>query len=150
MMLQKHEFPHDASEEIAPDAGAARQDGLRGARRRAVSRGTPQCRTSAGRSGAVRRPLCSPALFVVCNSPRAGSALPPAVWRGAARHRDAPRRADEAGGGAASTFTQMIAAQAARMRDAFRRAGQEAVTGFREVLEAMMDEDLKRLFEGTA
>ena len=45
---------------------------------------------------------------------------------------------------------ELSEAQAARMRDAFRRAGPEAVTGFREVLEAMMDEDLKRLFEGTA
>ncbi|WP_375260574.1 MarR family winged helix-turn-helix transcriptional regulator [Palleronia sp.] len=40
--------------------------------------------------------------------------------------------------------------QTARMRDAFRRAGPEAVAGFRTVLEEMMDEDLKRLFEGTA
>lgn len=40
--------------------------------------------------------------------------------------------------------------QTARMRDAFRRAGPEAVAGFRTVLEEMMDDDLKRLFEGTA
>lgn len=40
--------------------------------------------------------------------------------------------------------------QTARMRDAFRRAGPEAVAGFRTVLEEMMDEDLKHLFEGTA
>ena len=40
--------------------------------------------------------------------------------------------------------------QTARMRDAFRRAGPEAVAGFRTVLEEMMDEDLKRLFEGVA
>lgn len=40
--------------------------------------------------------------------------------------------------------------QTARMRDAFRRSGPEAVTGFRTVLEEMMDDDLKRLFEGTA
>ncbi len=41
-------------------------------------------------------------------------------------------------------------AQTARMRDAFRRAGPEAVAGFRRVLEEMMDEDLRRLFEGAA
>ena len=45
---------------------------------------------------------------------------------------------------------ELSEAQAARMRDAFRRAGPDAVTGFRDVLEAMMDDDLKRLFEGTA
>ena len=41
-------------------------------------------------------------------------------------------------------------AQTARMRDAFRRAGPQAVAGFRAVLEEMMDDDLKRLFEGAA
>ena len=41
-------------------------------------------------------------------------------------------------------------AQTARMRDAFRRAGPESVTGFRRVLEEMMDEDLRRLFEDVA
>ena len=41
-------------------------------------------------------------------------------------------------------------AQTARMRDAFRRAGPDAVQGFREVLEAMMDDDLRQHFEGTA
>ena len=41
-------------------------------------------------------------------------------------------------------------AQTARMRDAFRRAGPEAVAGFRRVLEEMMDEDLRRLYEDAA
>lgn len=35
-------------------------------------------------------------------------------------------------------------AQRDRMRAAFRQAGPEAVAGFREVLEAMMDSDLRR------
>lgn len=35
-------------------------------------------------------------------------------------------------------------AQRTRMRDAFRAAGPEAVTGFRTVLEQMMDADMKR------
>ena len=34
-------------------------------------------------------------------------------------------------------------AQRDRMRSAYRRAGPEAVAGFREVLEAMMDEDMR-------
>lgn len=38
---------------------------------------------------------------------------------------------------------QLSNAQSARMRDAFRRAGPEAVAGFRTVLEAMMDEDIR-------
>ncbi len=37
-------------------------------------------------------------------------------------------------------------AQRARMRAAFRDAGPEAVQGFRHVLEAMMDADLKRAY----
>ncbi len=37
-------------------------------------------------------------------------------------------------------------AQRARMRDAYRKAGPEAVTGFRQVLEAMMDPDMRRHF----
>lgn len=37
-------------------------------------------------------------------------------------------------------------AQRARMRSAFRTAGPDAVTGFRTVLEAMMDPDLLRHF----
>ena len=35
-------------------------------------------------------------------------------------------------------------AQRARMRAAYREAGPEAVTGFRAVLEAMMDKDMRR------
>lgn len=35
-------------------------------------------------------------------------------------------------------------AQRHRMRDAFRQAGPEAVAGFRQVLEAMMDSDMRR------
>lgn len=38
-------------------------------------------------------------------------------------------------------------AQRARMRSAFREAGPEAVTGFRTVLEQMMDEDSRRMFQ---
>jgi len=37
-------------------------------------------------------------------------------------------------------------AQRARMRDAYRKAGPEAVSGFRTVLEAMMDPDMRRHF----
>lgn len=38
---------------------------------------------------------------------------------------------------------QLSDAQRARMRAAYRAAGPEAVAGFREVLEAMMDSDLR-------
>lgn len=38
-------------------------------------------------------------------------------------------------------------AQRDRMRAAYRAAGPEAVTGFRQVLEAMMDDDMRRQFE---
>lgn len=41
---------------------------------------------------------------------------------------------------------QLSDAQRARMRAAFRKAGPEAVAGFRQVLEAMMDADMKRNF----
>jgi len=37
-------------------------------------------------------------------------------------------------------------AQRRRMRDAYRAAGPEAVTGFRQVLEAMMEPELRRYF----
>ncbi len=37
-------------------------------------------------------------------------------------------------------------AQRDRMRSAFRHAGPEAVAGFKQVLEAMMDSDLRRLY----
>ena len=43
---------------------------------------------------------------------------------------------------------ELSIAQRARMRDAFRHAGPEAVAGFRTVLEAMMDPDMRRRFEG--
>ena len=38
-------------------------------------------------------------------------------------------------------------AQRARMRVAFRTVGPEAVSGFRQVLEAMMDEEMRRHYE---
>lgn len=38
-------------------------------------------------------------------------------------------------------------AQRDRMRYAFRAAGPEAVTGFRQVLEAMMDDDMRHAYE---
>ncbi len=37
-------------------------------------------------------------------------------------------------------------AQRARMRAAYRDAGPEAVAGFRQVLEAMMDADMRRAY----
>ena len=43
------------------------------------------------------------------------------------------------------TFERELSdAQRARMRDAFRSVGPEAVQGFRHVLEAMMDSDMRR------
>lgn len=39
-------------------------------------------------------------------------------------------------------------AQRARMRAAYRAAGPQAVAGFRQVLEAMMDPDLRRQYQG--
>ncbi|MYF89747.1 MAG: MarR family transcriptional regulator, partial [Boseongicola sp. SB0676_bin_33] len=39
---------------------------------------------------------------------------------------------------------ELSTAQRARMRAAFRQAGPEAVAGFRRVLEAMMDGDMRR------
>ncbi|WP_323765917.1 MarR family winged helix-turn-helix transcriptional regulator [Marinovum sp.] len=39
---------------------------------------------------------------------------------------------------------QLSDAQRARMRAAYRKAGPEAVAGFRQVLEAMMDADMRR------
>jgi len=38
-------------------------------------------------------------------------------------------------------------AQRGRMRTAYRNAGPEAVTGFRKVLEAMMDPDMRRRYQ---
>lgn len=45
---------------------------------------------------------------------------------------------------------ELSEAQRARMRDAYRQAGPEAVAGFRAVLEAMMDPDQKRYYDGAA
>jgi len=42
---------------------------------------------------------------------------------------------------------QLSDAQRDRMRAAYRAAGPEAVTGFRQVLEAMMDEDMRRRYD---
>ncbi|GHF32951.1 MarR family winged helix-turn-helix transcriptional regulator [Seohaeicola zhoushanensis] len=42
--------------------------------------------------------------------------------------------------------TRLSDAQRARMRAAFREAGPEAVSGFRQVLEAMMDPDMRRAY----
>ena len=41
---------------------------------------------------------------------------------------------------------QLSDAQRARMRDAYRKAGPDAVVGFRQVLEAMMDPDMRRRY----
>lgn len=43
--------------------------------------------------------------------------------------------------------SQLSDAQRARMRAAYRRAGPEAVAGFRQVLEAMMDPDMRRNYQ---
>ena len=42
--------------------------------------------------------------------------------------------------------TRLSDAQRARMRAAYREAGPEAVAGFRKVLEAMMDADMRRTY----
>ncbi|KUF12691.1 MarR family winged helix-turn-helix transcriptional regulator [Pseudoponticoccus marisrubri] len=42
---------------------------------------------------------------------------------------------------------QLTDAQRARMRAAFRQAGPEAVAGFRRVLEAMMDPEMRRHYQ---
>ncbi|KGM50035.1 MarR family winged helix-turn-helix transcriptional regulator [Pseudooceanicola atlanticus] len=42
--------------------------------------------------------------------------------------------------------TRLSEAQRAQMRAAYRRAGPEAVAGFRQVLEAMMDPELRRIY----
>lgn len=44
--------------------------------------------------------------------------------------------------------TELSTAQRNRMRAAYRTAGPEAVSGFRSVLEAMMDPEMKRQFHG--
>jgi len=46
----------------------------------------------------------------------------------------------------AALEAQLSEAQRARMRDAYRAAGPEAVAGFRDVLEAMMDPDQRRQY----
>lgn len=46
----------------------------------------------------------------------------------------------------AALEAKLSVAQRARMRAAFREAGPESVAGFREVLEHMMDPELRRLF----
>lgn len=48
----------------------------------------------------------------------------------------------------AALEAELSEAQRARMRDAYRQAGPEAVAGFRAVLEAMMDPDQKRHYDG--
>ncbi|SFT92940.1 MarR family winged helix-turn-helix transcriptional regulator [Sedimentitalea nanhaiensis] len=45
-----------------------------------------------------------------------------------------------------SLESQLSDAQRARMRAAFRDAGPEAVAGFKQVLEAMMDTDMRRAY----
>ena len=47
----------------------------------------------------------------------------------------------------ASLERELSDAQRARMRAAYRNAGPAAVTGFRQVLEAMMDPDLRRYYQ---
>lgn len=42
---------------------------------------------------------------------------------------------------------ELSSAQRERMRAAYRSAGPQAVTGFRQVLEAMMDADLRRQYQ---
>ncbi|MBV2360201.1 MarR family transcriptional regulator [Thalassococcus sp. CAU 1522] len=43
---------------------------------------------------------------------------------------------------------QLSDAQRVRMRDAYRQAGPEAVAGFKRVLEAMMDPEMRRHYHG--
>ncbi|QDY70334.1 MarR family transcriptional regulator [Qingshengfaniella alkalisoli] len=45
--------------------------------------------------------------------------------------------------------TKLSEAQQQRMRSAFRAAGPEAVSGFRQVLEEMMDPEMRRHFRST-
>ena len=42
---------------------------------------------------------------------------------------------------------KLASAQQARMRTAYRTAGPEAVSGFRQVLEAMMDPEIRRHYK---
>ena len=48
--------------------------------------------------------------------------------------------------GTIKDFFDSMVEQRRRMRLAFRAAGPEAVAGFRQVLEAMMDPEMKRHF----
>ncbi|MEL7100834.1 MAG: MarR family transcriptional regulator [Pseudomonadota bacterium] len=48
--------------------------------------------------------------------------------------------------GGAALEQRLSDAQRARMRDAYRAAGPEAVGGFRRVLEAMMDSEMRRTY----
>jgi len=43
---------------------------------------------------------------------------------------------------------QLSGAQRARMRSAYRAAGPQAVAGFRQVLEAMMDPEMRKQYQG--
>lgn len=47
----------------------------------------------------------------------------------------------------ASLERRLSEAQRARMRTAYRNAGPQAVAGFRQVLEAMMDEEMRRHYD---
>lgn len=47
----------------------------------------------------------------------------------------------------AALESQLSDAQRARMRTAYREAGPDAVAGFRKVLEAMMDADMRRAYK---
>ncbi|KKL91963.1 hypothetical protein LCGC14_1889430 [marine sediment metagenome] len=52
---------------------------------------------------------------------------------------------------AGATLEQALSdAQRTRMRAAYRRAGPQAVAGFRQVLEAMMDPEMRGQFEGVS
>ena len=57
--------------------------------------------------------------------------------------RERHLRLTEAG---AQLEQQLSDAQRARMREAYRKAGPDAVSGFRTVLEAMMDHELRRKY----
>ena len=62
---------------------------------------------------------------------------------GAADRRERHLYLTEAGRGLEQRLSD---AQRARMRAAFRAAGPQAVAGFRQVLEAMMDSDMRRRY----
>ena len=62
---------------------------------------------------------------------------------GASDRRERHLRLTEAG---AALERELSGVQRTRMREAYRSAGPEAVAGFRAVLEAMMDPDMRRAF----